>query len=370
MPKSSRRSAAQFRMTSARNLQVFTLPILGATPTTVSECRATTPRAETATAAGRTRARVSTHAEPLSARGNPGDSQFREDDRRQRAGSPRVLENVSRVAPPIATVLIAVKPARARNSSRAPSTPRAGARAVHQARLRGIAPRPISAARADRGARHGGTIFLDEIGELTSACRRALHARGRSCRPVAPTGRVGPSHHRRDQPRPGKAVRDGEFREDLYYRLNVFPVELPPLRARAEDIPLLVQFFAQKYAPRVGRRVDGVDPDTLAGLTRYPWPGNVRELENLVERALILKPRPCSRSRRKCWRSTRRTNAAKSRGRHRYAPLAGASSRAADRARRHETPGCTTCSANTSCACSTPRTGSSKAMPAPRSSSA
>jgi formate hydrogenlyase transcriptional activator len=89
-----------------------------------------------------------------------------------------------------------------------------------------------------------------------------------------------------------RLTHDGQFREDLYYRLNVFPVEMPPLRARAEDIPLLVQFFAQKYSPRVGRRVDGVDPDTVAALTRYPWPGNVRELENLVERALLLNTSP------------------------------------------------------------------------------
>src|SRR4029078_9683496 len=85
-----------------------------------------------------------------------------------------------------------------------------------------------------------------------------------------------------------KAVREGEFREDLYYRLAVFPVELPPLRERAQDIPLLVQFFVQKYAPRVGRRVEGVEPETLLALSRYPGPGTIRELENLVERALIL----------------------------------------------------------------------------------
>jgi formate hydrogenlyase transcriptional activator len=87
-------------------------------------------------------------------------------------------------------------------------------------------------------------------------------------------------------------VRDRKFREDLYYRLNVFPVELPPLRSRAEDIPLLVQFFVQKYAPRVGRRVDSVEPDALLALSRYPWPGNIRELENLIERALILNSGP------------------------------------------------------------------------------
>jgi transcriptional regulator with GAF, ATPase, and Fis domain len=93
----------------------------------------------------------------------------------------------------------------------------------------------------------------------------------------------------RDLPR---MVRDGQFREDLYHRLNVFPVELPPLRAHAEDIPQLVQYFVQKYATQTGRRVDGVDPDTLAALRRYPWPGNVRELEHLVERALNMNTSP------------------------------------------------------------------------------
>jgi len=68
----------------------------------------------------------------------------------------------------------------------------------------------------------------------------------------------------------------------------VFPVTLPPLRERAQDIPLLVKFFAQKYAPRVGRRVESIEPETMLRLTQYPWPGNIRELENLIERALIL----------------------------------------------------------------------------------
>ncbi len=84
-------------------------------------------------------------------------------------------------------------------------------------------------------------------------------------------------------------MHEGRFREELYYRLNVFPIDMPPLRTRPDDIPLLLQYFAEKYASRVGRRVDGVDPDTLAALARYPWPGNMRELENLVERALVLQ---------------------------------------------------------------------------------
>src|SRR5258705_5224512 len=85
-----------------------------------------------------------------------------------------------------------------------------------------------------------------------------------------------------------KAIRDGVFRADLFYRLNVFPVSLPPLRDRCEDIPLLVQFFVQKYGPRVGRRMEAVEQQTLERLLADPWPGNIRELENIVERALIL----------------------------------------------------------------------------------
>jgi transcriptional regulator with GAF, ATPase, and Fis domain len=130
----------------------------------------------------------------------------------------------------------------------------------------------------------GGTILLDEIAELgPDAQARLLPALQEriDVRIIVTTNRD-----------LRKAVNEGRFREDLYYRLNVFPIELPPLRARAEDIPALLQFFAEKYASRVGRRVDGVDPDTLAALTRYAWPGNVRELENLVERALVLNTSP------------------------------------------------------------------------------
>jgi formate hydrogenlyase transcriptional activator len=85
-----------------------------------------------------------------------------------------------------------------------------------------------------------------------------------------------------------KAVRAGTFREDLYYRLNVFPLIVPPLRERSEDIPLLMRFFVQRYAPRVGRHIESIDPQTVQRLLAYPWPGNIRELENLIERALIL----------------------------------------------------------------------------------
>src|SRR5262249_22420291 len=81
-------------------------------------------------------------------------------------------------------------------------------------------------------------------------------------------------------------------REDLYYRLNVFPVRLPPLRERQGDIPLLVHFLLNKFAPRVGKRLHGLGPETMQRLQEYPWPGNVRELENVLERAVILASGP------------------------------------------------------------------------------
>jgi PAS domain S-box-containing protein len=139
---------------------------------------------------------------------------------------------------------------------------------------------------------NGGTIFLDEIGEVSGDVQvkllRVLQEQeferigGNQTikcdvRVIAATNRDLPS-----------AVASGAFRADLFYRLNVFPVKLPPLRERADDIPLLVQFFIQKYAPRVGRQVSAIEGDTVARLVRYDWPGNVRELENIVERALIL----------------------------------------------------------------------------------
>src|SRR5262249_40942308 len=85
-----------------------------------------------------------------------------------------------------------------------------------------------------------------------------------------------------------KQIADGTFREDLYYRLNVFPIVLPPLRDRASDIAVLAEHFVQKYAPGSGKPVRGLDAGALAALAGYSWPGNVRELENVIERALIL----------------------------------------------------------------------------------
>jgi two-component system response regulator PilR (NtrC family) len=86
----------------------------------------------------------------------------------------------------------------------------------------------------------------------------------------------------------GRAVTDGLLREDLFYRLNVIPIHLPPLRDRREDIPLLIAHFIKKLSNEVGRPVRGVAPDALAVLEQYHWPGNIRELENVVERAIVL----------------------------------------------------------------------------------
>ena len=89
-----------------------------------------------------------------------------------------------------------------------------------------------------------------------------------------------------------KLVQTGQFRSDLYYRLSVFPVLVPPLRERAEDIPLLVNYFLSRFTKAMGKAIDVVPPETMQALRRYPWPGNVRELEHVIERAVILSPGP------------------------------------------------------------------------------
>ncbi len=139
---------------------------------------------------------------------------------------------------------------------------------------------------------HGGTLFLDEIGELPLAVQpkllRALQER--RCRPVGADREV-PFDVRvvaatnRDLE---AAVEEGRFREDLWFRINVIHVELPPLRARAEDVLLLAQRFIAGAAARAGKRVAGIAPATAALLRAYPWPGNVRELQNCIERAVAL----------------------------------------------------------------------------------
>jgi transcriptional regulator with PAS, ATPase and Fis domain len=87
-------------------------------------------------------------------------------------------------------------------------------------------------------------------------------------------------------------VADAKFQEDLYYRLNVIPIEIPPLRERREDIPVLVEHFVEKHRQRTGKRIDGIEPGMIEALQRYEWPGNVRELENTIERGVVLSTGP------------------------------------------------------------------------------
>jgi len=138
----------------------------------------------------------------------------------------------------------------------------------------------------------GGTIFLDEIGTMSPALQAKL-LRVLQEREFEPLGaersqkvdvRVITATNR-DLPH---MVTDGRFLEDLYYRLNVIPIVIPPLRERREDVPVLVDYFMHKHAQRAGKRIDGIAPDALAALQTYDWPGNVRELENTIERAVVL----------------------------------------------------------------------------------
>jgi two-component system, NtrC family, response regulator PilR len=138
----------------------------------------------------------------------------------------------------------------------------------------------------------GGTLFLDEITEIPQTVQvKLLRAiQERQIRRVGDTKDIKVdvrlvAASNRDL---GKAVADGALREDLFYRLNVIPIHLPPLRDRREDIPLLVAHFVKKLAKEVGRSVRGVSPDAVAILEQYHWPGNIRELENVVERAMVL----------------------------------------------------------------------------------
>jgi formate hydrogenlyase transcriptional activator len=143
---------------------------------------------------------------------------------------------------------------------------------------------------------HRGTLFLDEVGdiplELQPKLLRVLQEkefeRLGSTRTLHVDVRVVAATNRDLT----QMVEDRLFRSDLYYRLNVFPIIVPPLRERAEDIPLLVRYFAQKYARRMDRRIETIPAEEMEALTRYHWPGNVRELENLIERAVILSRGP------------------------------------------------------------------------------
>jgi formate hydrogenlyase transcriptional activator len=143
---------------------------------------------------------------------------------------------------------------------------------------------------------HRGTLFLDEVGdiplELQPKLLRVLQEKEFE--------RLGSTHTMRVDVRViaatnrdlAQMVDDRLFRSDLYYRLNVFPIVVPPLRERPEDIPLLVRYFAQKHARRMDRRIETIPAEEMEALARYYWPGNVRELQNLIERAVILSRGP------------------------------------------------------------------------------
>jgi formate hydrogenlyase transcriptional activator len=139
---------------------------------------------------------------------------------------------------------------------------------------------------------HSGTIFLDEVGELPAetqiALLRVLQERQfervggnrtlpTDVRVIAATNRDLTT-----------AIAAGTFRTDLFYRLNVFPIEVPPLRKRREDIPMLVEYFVKRYAEKAGKQIRKIDRNTLEQCQLYPWPGNIRELQNIVERSVIL----------------------------------------------------------------------------------
>ena len=225
-----------------------------------------------------------------------------------------VLDKVSRVAPTDATVLItgetgtgkeliaraihshsrrAAKPLIKLNCAALPA-------GLVESELFGHEKGAFTGALARRIGRFeladGGSLFLDEVGDLPLETQakllRVLQEReiervgGGAALPV--DVRIIAATNRDLL----KAVHDQAFREDLYYRLSVFPIALPPLRDRAEDIPLLVRFLVDKFAARVGKRIDGVSRETMRRLVTYRWPGNVRELENVLERAVILATGP------------------------------------------------------------------------------
>jgi len=137
-----------------------------------------------------------------------------------------------------------------------------------------------------------GTLFLDEVGDLPLELQPKLlrvlqeqeFERLGGTRSIQTDVRIIAATHRDLS----KMVSAGTFREDLFYRLNVFPIAIPPVRDRAEDIPQLVHHFAKYYAHRFHKTIEGISPQVMETLTRYSWPGNIRELQNFIERAVIL----------------------------------------------------------------------------------
>ena len=142
----------------------------------------------------------------------------------------------------------------------------------------------------------GGSIFLDEIGTLKIAIQakllRVLQEREFEPLGAERTQRVDVRVIAATNRDLKQMATDGKFQEDLYYRLNVIPIEIPPLRERRDDIPILVDHFIEKHRQRTGKRIDRIDEDAMQALQRYDWPGNVRELENTIERAVVLATSP------------------------------------------------------------------------------
>jgi transcriptional regulator with GAF, ATPase, and Fis domain len=143
---------------------------------------------------------------------------------------------------------------------------------------------------------HQSTIFLDEIGDLPADTQvkllRVLEERKverlGSPHAIHVDVRIIAATHRNLE----RGIANGTFREDLFYRLNVFPIQVPPLRERAEDIPLLAWRFVDEFSTRFGKHVEIIPPETMATLQQYGWPGNIRELRNVVERAMIVATGP------------------------------------------------------------------------------
>jgi DNA-binding NtrC family response regulator len=227
------------------------------------------------------------------------------------AGIRVLLDRARAVAPTLATVLIlgesgtgkeliarAIHGLSLRSGPFVPVNCGALTETLLESELFGHVRGAFTDARADKRGlleeAHQGTLFLDEIGEMSPGMQvkilRALQERkvrrigSAEERPV--DVRVVAATHR-DL---GALVRTGAFREDLYYRINVIPLEVPPLRERLEDLPLLAAAFLSRFSRQLGRKEPRLSPGALAALSSYSWPGNVRELENAVERAVVLDP--------------------------------------------------------------------------------
>jgi transcriptional regulator with GAF, ATPase, and Fis domain len=222
----------------------------------------------------------------------------------------KVLSLVSKVAPTDATVLVTGETGtgkelvaraihrRSRRSSRAFVSVNCAAipRDLIASELFGHEKGSFTGALQRRLGRfelaEGGTIFLDEVGELPMESQIALlrvlqeheFERVGGTRSIQTNVRVVAATNRNLQ----EAIAAGTFRSDLFYRLNVFPIDMPPLRERREDIPVLVEYFVDHCARKVKKNIQGITKESLDLLRSYPWPGNIRELQNVIERSVIM----------------------------------------------------------------------------------